>query len=194
MFEKIKENKHWISLAHQTLFASGFAVIPANAQGLTFLWAAGLFVPVMAIDLLNVGLGLVESEKQGAERLKDIWPQLMMVVVGGPTIVNFLLAVNDPLTALWNPEVNPYIFAGLLSVLWIKNLYDCFQGPDTAKKLQALQTTVLLAGVVSVFVCHDEDMALGLILCVSAILLGGMQWGCAEQKKAGYASLGQENT
>lgn len=186
----IQPYKKEINLVHQTLFASGFAVITANAQGMTFPWAAGILVPVMAIDFLNVALGCTESTKAGAEKLKDIWPQLMMAVVGGPTIVNFLLAVNDPLTTLWNPEANPYIFAGLLSVLWIKSLYDLYQSPNQAKGLQALQTGVLLAGVVSVFVCHDEDIALGLIVCVSAILLAGMQWGLgAKQKGPDYSAM-----
>lgn len=186
----IQSYKKEINLVHQTLFASGFAVITANAQGMTFPWAAGILAPVMAIDLLNVGLGYSESTKEGAAKLKDIWPQLMMALVGGPTIVNFLLAVNDPLTALWNPEANPYIFAGLLSVLWIKSLYELYQDPDQAKGLQALQTGVLLAGVVSVFVCHDEDIALGLIVCVSAILLGGMQWGLGTENE--YQKLAQD--
>jgi hypothetical protein len=177
----IQSYKKEINLVHQTLFASGFAVIAANAQGMTFPWAAGILVPVMAIDLLNLGLGYTESKKEGAAKLKDIWPQLMMALVGGFTIVNFLLAFKGPL--LWNPEANPYIFAGLLSVLWIKSLCDLYQSPDKAKGLHTLQTGVLLAGVVSVFVCHDEDIALGLILCVSAILLGGMQWGLSTKEK-----------
>ena len=114
---------------------------------------------------------------------------MMMVLIGGPTIVNFLWAVKDPLTALWNPEVNPYIFAGLLSVLWIKSLFDFSKSPNKATGLQAIQTGVILAGVVSVFVCHDEDIALGLILCVSTILLGGMQWGLAEKEQEAASAV-----